>query len=319
MKKVTVIGAGVIGLTTAIRLREAGFDARVFARETGQNTTSAVAAAVWEPFAANPPDKIEKWCGRTYEILSKQAEDPASGVDAVDCRQLQRSANPSLPFWHKVVAHASFQKFDDVSSGGITGEFRYRSYRADMSIYLDYLQKNYKALGGSITIADFTALDQAFSHTGIVVNCAGLGSGLLANDPEIYPARGVVLLSRPKVAPDFILDADNPEGLAYIVPRRDCQVLGGTYEPHKTDMIATEQEVAAIFRRCCKLFPSLAQTRIETVKVGLRPSRSGIRLALEKYQDGGLLIHNYGHGGSGVTVSWGCAEEVVTLLHEAGA
>ena len=56
-----VVGAGVVGLTAAVRLREAGIDANVVAREEPPETTSAVAAALWYPYRALPAERVTAW------------------------------------------------------------------------------------------------------------------------------------------------------------------------------------------------------------------------------------------------------------------
>lgn len=310
---VAVIGAGVAGLTTAIRLREAGYDAHIFARETGQETVSAVAAALWKPFAAEPREMIEKWCGRTYRVFADQSNIHESGVDAVNCNIFLRRGEDA-PYWLRAAENASVTQFPTPHANGATGQYRFRSYVADMRFYLGYLQKHFESLGGTISHANFTVLEEAFSHAPIVVNCAGLGAGALAGDGSVCPARGVVLVVSPKVTNECFSDNASADSLTYIIPRRDCVVLGGTYNENHAELSATEEEVAEIFKRCCVLHPPLAQTKIEHVKVGLRPVRPSVRLERETRKDGGILVHNYGHGGSGVTISWGCAEEVVELL-----
>lgn len=312
-QSIAVIGAGIAGLASAIRLREAGYDVRIFARETGQGTVSAVAAALWKPFAAEPREKIEKWCSRTYRVFVEQSQDPDSGVDAVNCNIFLRRGE-DVPYWLAAAENASVTQFPTPHINGATGEYRFRSYVADMRFYLDYLQKHFESLGGTISHADFACFDEAFAYAPVVVNCTGLGSALLARDSSVHPARGVVLTVTPKVTVECFSDNESAENLTYIIPRRDCVVLGGTYNENRTELSATDEEVAEIFRRCCALHPPIARTKIENVKVGLRPVRPSIRLEKELRPDGGILVHNYGHGGSGVTVSWGCAEEVVALL-----
>ena len=80
MPAVLVAGAGVVGLTAAIRLREAGIAADVVARDPPQATTSAVAAALWYPYRAFPRDRVAGWSARGFEVLSALAAEPGSGV-----------------------------------------------------------------------------------------------------------------------------------------------------------------------------------------------------------------------------------------------
>ena len=69
----------------------------------------------------------------------------------------------------------------------------------------------------------------------------------------------------------------------------------------------------AIVRRCAALRPQLAGARVLGHRVGLRPVRDAVRLEREPLSGGRVLVHNYGHGGAGITVAWGCAEEAARL------
>ena len=72
---------------------------------------------------------------------------------------------------------------------------------------------------------------------------------------------------------------------------------------------------ARILADAVRLEPRLAGAEVRTVQVGLRPGRPWVRVATERI-NGGWVVHNYGHGGSGYTLSWGCAAEVLRLVDE---
>jgi D-amino-acid oxidase len=101
----------------------------------------------------------------------------------------------------------------------------------------------------------------------------------------------------------------------YIVPRliSGTCVIGGTDTDDWTQT-ATDAEAAEIFERCAAADPSL-EAGNRKGRVGLRPTRRKVRLELEVI-GGRDVIHNYGHGGGGFTVSWGCAQEVLRLVRE---
>ena len=312
MKRVVVIGCGIIGLTTAIRLREAGFDAHIIAKGKGPDTASAVAAAMWEPFMANPRDKILNWAAEAYRVFRDHAELPESGVDAVVSRNYLRVA-VEKPFWHGITTGFKISAYDAPHDDGTIGEFEYQSYMADMSLYLPYLERVFVGLGGTITIRALESIDDAFDGVDAVVNCSGLGARELANDPTVEPARGVIVLAEPKITHESISDDDHPLGMTYIFQRRYCLVLGGLYEKGKTDMTVSQTEIDSIVARASAVRPAIAQTQVIGARVGLRPARPEIRLEADAHARG-RLIHNYGHGGSGITVSWGCARDVVNLM-----
>ncbi len=103
----------------------------------------------------------------------------------------------------------------------------------------------------------------------------------------------------------------DPKHFFYIIPRRDCVVLGGSAEPHNYNLQIDDALTQAIFDRTQKVDPKIKKSNLVKVETGLRPYRSEIRL--EKAQNRNI-IHNYGHGGSGFTVSWGCAQKVLEII-----
>jgi D-amino-acid oxidase len=150
----------------------------------------------------------------------------------------------------------------------------------------------------------------------VVVNATGLAAGRLADDPAVHPVRGqVVLVANPGLTTS-VRDEEHPDGAVYVHPRRDDVVLGGTFEPGATDLAPDPEVAAAILRRCAAVVPEVARARVLGHKVGLRPARhGGPRLEMDPagLPGGTRLVHTYGHGGAGVTLSWGCADEVVRL------
>src|SRR5919112_1316411 len=79
MARVLVVGAGVIGLSCAVRLLERGHEVAVVARDLPLETTSAVAAALWYPYLAHPPERVAAWARTTYDVLTGLADDPRTG------------------------------------------------------------------------------------------------------------------------------------------------------------------------------------------------------------------------------------------------
>jgi D-amino-acid oxidase len=147
----------------------------------------------------------------------------------------------------------------------------------------------------------------------VVVNCSGLGARTLASDPEVFPIRGqLVHVDAPAIG-EILLDEHGPDGLTYVVPRGDHCVLGGTSDPHDDDTAARPEDTAGIVERCARIDPRLRDAPRLAEIVGLRPGRSSVRLEAEPRREG-LVVHDYGHGGAGVTLSWGCAEEAVELV-----
>ena len=131
------------------------------------------------------------------------------------------------------------------------------------------------------------------------------------------PIRGQILRVANPGLERFLLDEENPEGVTYVVPRSADCILGGTAEEGDWNTRPDPRTAEAILRRCASLEPRLAGVEVLEHKVGLRPGRPEVRLELETLPGGAPCIHNYGHGGAGITLSWGCAEEAVGLVREA--
>jgi D-amino-acid oxidase len=110
----------------------------------------------------------------------------------------------------------------------------------------------------------------------------------------------------------WLLDEDNPAGLTYVVPRGTDVVVGGTAVEGATGMLPDPAVEASILARACALVPALRGARVLSRAVGLRPGRPTVRLD-RTLVDGRPVIACYGHGGAGVTLSWGCAADVVAL------
>jgi D-amino-acid oxidase len=148
----------------------------------------------------------------------------------------------------------------------------------------------------------------------LVVCCPGLGARELVGDESVVPVRGrVVIVRRPPGLGDRLFGWVEGQRLSYIIPRRDGVLLGGTYEPGETSLTSDPSAAAEIQRRCAEVEPSLAAAEVLAERVGLRPVRPAVRLELEERPGGRAVVHNYGHGGSGYSLSWGCAEEVAEL------
>ena len=100
MARVIVVGAGVIGLSCAVRLLEHGHRVDVLARDLPLETTSAVAAALWYPYRAYPFERVTAWSAATFAELSRLARDERTGVRVRRGTELHRSRAPD-PWWSR--------------------------------------------------------------------------------------------------------------------------------------------------------------------------------------------------------------------------
>jgi D-amino-acid oxidase len=178
-----------------------------------------------------------------------------------------------------------------------------------MPLYLKWLESRVAALGGVIEARNVNRLEALFLQASLVVNCTGLAARELTKDDDLHPIRGQIVRVEPGHADRFVQAGGGRRPLAYIIPRYDCTVLGGTADEGSWDLSVDPATADAIVERCTALEPELANAAVLSHAVGLRPGRSEVRLETVRHA-GGIVIHNYGHGGGGVTLSWGCADEV---------
>ena len=306
MSRVIVVGAGVVGLTCAVRLLEAGHRVDVVARDLPRETTSVVAAAVWYPHLAFPQDRVTAWAARSYEVFAALAgEHPAAGVRMLAGTEVLGSPAPD-PWWRPAVPELT--RVRELPDGYADG-WSFVAPVVDMPTYLDWLVGRVEGLGGTLTRLNLPALPRGGD---LVVNCSGLGARLLGADPSVTPVQGQVVVLEQTGLDHWMLDSAGP---TYVVPRAAEIVVGGTGvagEWSRTPSPATAEDILA---RATALVPRLRGARVLRHKVGLRPARPSVRL--DRDDPDPRVVHCYGHGGAGVTLSWGCADEVVALAGEA--
>jgi len=318
--RVAIVGAGVSGVTCGVVFAERGHRTAIFAKEIGQQTTSGAAAALWFPYDAEPAHKVIPWALRTYRMLIDLARNPDSGVSMIELRQLSRTERIQIPNWAiPLGARVVAPSFPAVMSSEVETSlkifksgFSLRVPLMDTTIYLDYLVNRFVAAGGSIAAnTHFTKLEEVDQQFGLVVNCAGIGARELARDNDIEPHRGqVAIVPRIKDLPYAVVCDDAP--LVYAIPRRNDCVLGGTNDL-SGDLVVDSATTARIIAECTRAL-KIAKPNVLAERVGLRPFRkSGVRVERDQLRDGRTVVHDYGHGGSGFTLSWGCAAEVFEL------
>lgn len=311
--KVAVVGCGVSGITSGIALLEAGFRVEIIARDLPPNTTSNVAAAWWFAYLAGPEHKVRIWATKTLARLKSFYSIKQSGVSAMEFTELLQPED-STPWWGTMCEAGRFLSPEE-HPPGYTKAFRGIVPLTDSSRYIPYLIKEFQSKGGTITQKSLVNLETELADFQIIVNCTGVWAGQLVNDLDIHPIRGrAIRLSKPNIQPRCWADTHGPNAPIFIVPRNDDYVIGTTFEhgiwETASDPLATE----IILSRAGKIEPSLLDCTIIQECAGLRPGRSEVRVEVEALKDGRRLIHNYGHGGAGYTLSWGCASDVVELV-----
>ncbi|WP_406080520.1 FAD-binding oxidoreductase [Streptomyces zaomyceticus] len=310
-ERVVVVGAGVAGLTTAVVLAEAGASVHVIAEQV-PGVTSLAAGAMWGPYLVEPKDKVDQWGQRSLEIFRELAGDPATGVRLTSGIEASRTAE-APPDWATTLP--GFRPCEPAElPTGFTAGYRFTVPLIDMPAYLDYLLRRFDAAGGTVERRRLASLAAA-GPAPAIVNCAGLGAKDLVPDPDLRPIRGQhVVVTNPGLTEFFSEDTGLSPDLLCFYPHGDTVVLGGTAIDGEGDLGPDDKAAASILARCAEVEPRLVKSRVLEHRIGARPTRATVRVEAERREDGTLLVHNYGHGGTGVTLSWGCAEETGELL-----
>ena len=220
---------------------------------------------------------------------------------------------------------------------GIVDAYAFIAPMIDTDVYMGWLRRQVEAAGVTITqgridgrLADNEARLCRDHGADAIVNCTGLGAAEM-HGAQTYPLRGALVRvindgSRmPKV--DEAHCVSHPEGsteqdMVFIVPRgENMLLLGGLTEEDEWSLdigLHNYQPIRDMYRRCLDFMPILARGEIdpgEPVRAGLRPLRNG-NVCLER-EGTTSIVHNYGHGGSGFSFSWGCAREVASTVRTA--
>jgi D-amino-acid oxidase len=246
---VAVLGAGVMALTTARLVQEAGFAVTLYAKALPPDTTSNIAGGQWSPFGHYRDDMVTpQWraqfaaaldyswrrfqlmTGDDYGVrwLPTYVDAPADGDDGPSPLDAYHPGRRVLTAAEHPFALERVVRFDTMYVE--TGRF------------LRQLTRDVQIAGGTIRVREFaTPAELAALPESLIFNCTGLGAGALFGDAGIQPIRGqlAILLPQPEVRYAFTGEA------GYMFPRADGIVLGGTFE---RGIWETTPEPAAIAR-----------------------------------------------------------------------
>ncbi len=326
---IAVIGAGVVGLTTAIRLLERGERVTIYAAVRTPGTTSDRAGAVFTPTKSGDDPRIARWTKRSYDVLSAIADEgdrsPIRGVRLGLSREYFLKPKPEQPWWRGMAR--GYRRLTDLHPTHKDG-YEIVVPRMNIPLYIPSLERRAHDLGAGFVpmrVGDVREII-ALGH-GVVVNCSGLGARELGRDPLVFPMRGQVIHAPNNLGLDVALheEVDSKSEATYIFPYEDHVVLGGTYEERQGDAVTNEAALSGVVERCRGLLRKLGVDGAERLGAerirawaGLRPARvvegdpEAVRLERERVGRG-WVVHNYGHGRAGITLAWGCAEEAAVL------
>ncbi|MBV9963553.1 MAG: FAD-dependent oxidoreductase [Parafilimonas sp.] len=310
-KKIAIIGAGISGLSSAYLLSEKNYDITVLAKSFSPNITSNRAAAFWFPYHIRNDKRGINWAKTSYTFYEKLAENASTGISIKTLTKvLREGVEEEEPIWIDFLPKATCKIIPKKDlQPGFKKAYEVLVPLIETQIFLPYLRQfltNKNIVFKERVIDNFNQL----SSFDIIINCSALGARELCNDETVVPVRGQVALLETDTTRPIYLDNEMP---LYIVPRKDAMIVGGTYEENIFKEETQPATIEKILNNAYSVFPELKQQKVIGNWAGLRPYRNNVRV---EHEVGTNIIHNYGHGGSGFTLAFGCAEEVMHLVEK---
>ena len=326
--RVAVIGAGIIGLPTAVLLADVFCKPEVtlisekFSPDTTSNASGAI---IWPADGSNigsADARRLEWTRLTFQYLYECFASPLAGKLDISVIMTYEPfyGQREDPWWKDYVLgfhHAREEEMKMLHCPGGIKCWAYSTLIMPCDKFLSWQMEQFKAKGGRVMERRLESLQEIDGQYDIIVNCTGLGSRELVNDNQLYPVRGqTIIVKAPWIKHAFIFEEKN-NVITYILPRADDVLLGGTEDigdwSERVDPLTSK----AIMERCCKYLPGLSTAPVIREVVGLRPGRKTVRLEVDNtITKHSTVIHNYGHGGQGITFFRGCALDAVKLVED---
>ncbi|CAB40174.1 D-amino-acid oxidase [Schizosaccharomyces pombe] len=333
-RDIVIVGAGVIGLTTAWILSDLGLAPRikVIAKYTPEDRsveyTSPWAGANFCSISATD-DNALRWDKITYHRFAYLAKTrPEAGIRFADLRELweYEPKHDKIRSWNTYV-----RDFKVIPEKDLPGECIYghkaTTFLINAPHYLNYMYKLLIEAGVEFEKKELSHIKETVEETpeaSVVFNCTGLWASKLGGveDPDVYPTRGhVVLVKAPHVTETRILNGKNSD--TYIIPRplNGGVICGGFMQPGNWDREIHPEDTLDILKRTSALMPELFHGKgpegAEIIQecVGFRPSRKGgARVELDVVPGTSVpLVHDYGASGTGYQAGYGMALDSVML------
>ena len=328
------MGAGVIGLSVGLCLAETygqQLDLTILADKFSPDTTSDHAGAVFLPGSNYIPGgsmhtfetDSEKWATGTFHRLHHIREmygEDVSGINLTSGYKFykEKQATPwikNLLFDFKELSKQEAQTFN-LPYQRFETIWAFRTFIIKGETYLPWMMRKIQDNGGLIVQHKVESLSELSSYD-IVINCTGLGARELVGDESLFPVRGqLVAVKAPWMKTIYYNREPDLSTVAYIFPRKDVVLLGGTAQPNNWSTTPDPETAQKIYQDCVELAPELKGAEVIGGWACLRPVRDRVRLEVETPPSCPPVVHNYGHGGMGVILSWGCAIETVNLVKD---
>lgn len=320
-QEVAVVGAGIIGLSSALAIQRELPAARVtiVADRFDRDTTSIGAGGIFVPTSLGADaDTFNMWASdgakHFYDIAFSE-ESGTSGVNLITGYEVMNKLK--TPEWFPYMLYAA--EMNDALLQRFSPYYRFGYVFTTVIVegpkYLPWLMKRFKDNGGQVIERKIQSFEELHGKYDVVVNCTGLGSKELLHDLDLHSARGHIV----RVSAPWIKHFVHTDDGKYILPSSETVAIGGFKQMGRTDMAPVASEGRNIWTSMKERFPALEGSKILYDWIGLRPMRSKVRLEKETLNFKGKqmqVIHNYGHGSFGISLSWGTGVHVARILAE---
>ncbi|XP_034833536.1 D-amino acid oxidase [Maniola hyperantus] len=322
MTKVAVLGAGINGLTCAVKIKEKypNVNVVIISEEFTPNTTGDGSGGFWYPYlcGSTPQELLCKWGGETYKYLLGLWREGGYDVTLLPMYELYREPTElHVNNWaSQVYGYNILDKRQlDYLSGLYTVQYvagrTFTTFMMYPPTILSHLYQRFKTANGQTVRHKIASLrDHILDDFDVVINCLGLGAREVVPDDKVVPIRGQISRVLASWVTNAVIDKDSGN---YILPNAHNCVLGGTHQTNDFNRGIVDEDTDFVLNSCKELMPGLKNATLICHWAGLRPGRDSVRLEPEQ-RDGKLYIHNYGHGGSGLTLFWGCATDVLEIF-----
>lgn len=326
---VVVIGAGAIGLSTAVQIQELDPSANVtiIADKFERDTVSDGAAGLFRPtvdyIPGVPRHLLKKWSQDSWSFYSELAhseEADETGVGIVSGYQMfTRGQEEKDPLHREIIYHSrDLQDKDfDIFPGTrkCSSGFFSTTLIVESRWFLPWLMKRFMRNGGTVEKRTVQSLEELSGKYDVIVNCSGARAKELTNDDKLQPIRGQMIRVKAPWIKHFLYVDHN----CWIIPGKETVTIGGTRQVGDMRDEISAHDSRDVWERACTYMPSLRGAKWQWEWVGMRPVREPIRIERERLQFGNktvTVVHNYGHGGNGISLAWGCGKQAARLVHE---
>jgi len=299
----------------------------LLAEKFSPNTTTDLASGVvWPAVAENlssSDTRQQEWTVATLQYLFSLLSSPLAGKLKLSLVPLYGMFDGKRedPWWKDIVLgfrHVGTTEMEMLNYPVDKSCWCFSTVIMSCKSFLSWQMEQFQSNGGKVIQKRLNSLQEIDSDYDIIVNCTGLGSRELVNDKQVYPVRGqTITVKAPWIKHGFGYPGTKNNIFVSVFPRADDVLLSGTRDVNDWSEEVDPLISKGIMERCCRYFPGLSTAPVMRESVGFRPGRKTVRLEVDDtLTEHSIVIHNYGHGGQGVTFFRGCALDVVKLTED---